>query len=69
MEGLGIFQDLFTAAIAVGTPILFTALGEIVTEKSGVQNLGLEGMMYMGAITAFLSGLALTVSGLPSVAA
>ena len=34
MEGLGIFQDLFTAAIAVGTPILFTALGEIVTEKS-----------------------------------
>lgn len=69
MEGLGIFQDLFSAAIAVGTPILFTALGEIITEKSGVQNLGLEGMMYIGAITSFLSGLALTASGMPNVVA
>lgn len=69
MSGLSIFQDLFSAAIAVGTPILFTALGELVTEKSGVQNLGLEGMMYVGAITAFLSGLALTSSGLPTTAA
>ena len=69
MSGLGIFQDLFSAAVAVGTPILFTAIGEIIAEKSGVQNLGLEGMMYMGAITAFLSGLALTSSGLPSTTA
>lgn len=66
---LDIFQDLFSAAVAMGTPILFAAVGEIITEKSGVQNLGLEGMMYIGAITAFLSGLALTAAGMPTVLA
>ncbi len=65
MSGLNIFQDLLVSAVAMGTPILFAALGEIITEKSGVQNLGIEGMMYIGAITAFLTGLALTAAGLP----
>lgn len=69
MDGLRIFQDLFTAAVAMGTPILFAAVGEIITEKSGVQNLGLEGMMYIGAITAFISGLALTNAGVPTLPA
>ncbi len=69
MNGLNIFQDLLASAVAMGTPILFTALGEIITEKSGVQNLGLEGMMYIGAITAFLSGLALTATGMPTLTA
>mgnify|MGYP001198051959 FL=1 len=35
------------------TPILFAALGELVVEKSGVLNLGVEGMMIMGAICGF----------------
>lgn len=69
MNGLKIFQDLFSAAVAMGTPILFAAVGEIITEKSGVQNLGLEGLMYIGAITAFLSGLALTAAGVPTTLA
>lgn len=69
MNGLRIFQDLLASAVAMGTPILFTALGEIITEKSGVQNLGLEGMMYIGAIIAFLSGLALTATGMPVLSA
>lgn len=38
------------AAILAGTPLLFGTLGEIVTEKSGHLNLGVEGMMFMGAI-------------------
>ena len=69
MDGLKIFQDLFIAAIAMGTPILFAALGEIIAEKSGVQNLGIEGMMYIGAVIAFLSGLALTGAGMPMLPA
>lgn len=41
------------ATIGAGTAIAFAALGEVVTEKSGVLNLGVEGMMLVGAIAAF----------------
>lgn len=41
--------------ITAATPLLFAALGEMVTEKSGVLNLGVEGMMVMGAITGFVA--------------
>ena len=44
---------ILVAAVAAGTPMVFAALGELVTEKSGVLNLGVEGMMLMGAITGF----------------
>lgn len=40
--------------ITAATPLLFAALGEMVTEKSGVLNLGVEGMMLMGAIAGFM---------------
>lgn len=40
--------------ITAATPLLFAALGEMVTEKSGVLNLGVEGMMLMGAIGGFI---------------
>ena len=39
---------LLIAAIAYGTPLLFGTLGEILTEKSGNLNLGVEGIMFMG---------------------
>lgn len=41
--------------ITAATPLLFAALGEMVTEKSGVLNLGVEGMMVMGAIIGFIA--------------
>ena len=44
-------NSLFIAAVLAGTPLLLGALGEILTEKSGNLNLGVEGMMFMGAIT------------------
>ena len=44
---------ILAAAIAAGTPIVFAALGELVTEKSGVLNLGVEGMMLVGAVAGF----------------
>lgn len=50
-----IFWVTMTAtAITAGTPILFAALGELVAEKSGVMNLGVEGMMLVGAVTGFM---------------
>lgn len=42
------------AALGAGTPLVFAALGELVTEKSGVLNLGVEGMMVMGAVCGFV---------------
>ncbi len=37
------------------TPLVFASIGELVTEKSGVLNLGVEGMMLVGAVTAFVT--------------
>lgn len=44
------------ASISFGTPIVLAALGEILCERSGVLNLGVEGMMLLGACIAFLAG-------------
>ena len=40
----------FRAAVMQGIPLLYGAVGEILTEKSGNLNLGIAGIMYMGAI-------------------
>ena len=51
------FTELFLAAtIRIGTPILFAALGELVLERSGVLNIGIEGVMLNGAFFGFLAG-------------
>jgi simple sugar transport system permease protein len=44
---------VFITVVGASTPILFAGLGELDTEKSGVLNLGVEGMMLIGAIAAF----------------
>lgn len=48
-----ILVTILSAAVRSGTPILYATLGEILTERSGVMNLGLEGLMLMGAFTGF----------------
>jgi len=50
---MDILIPILAAAVRSGTPILYATLGEILTEKSGVLNLGLEGIMLMGAFTGF----------------
>lgn len=50
------FINFLYAAITSGTPFLFGTLGEIVTEKAGNLNLGVEGMMAIGAIAGFYVG-------------
>lgn len=49
-------MSVLTAAIRAGTPLFFAALGEIITERSGVLNLGLEGLMVVGALSGFMVG-------------
>jgi ABC-type uncharacterized transport system permease subunit len=44
---------LLERALALGTPLLWASLGEIYAERSGVVNLGVEGMMILGALFAF----------------
>lgn len=54
MNSITIF---LAAAVVAGTPLLFATLGEILTEKVGNLNLGVEGMMLMGAVVGFTVGL------------
>lgn len=46
-------EAFLTSTIIAGVPLLFATLGELITEKSGNLNLGVEGMMIMGAIIGF----------------
>ena len=48
-----LFVSLLSITIAAGTSLVFATIGEIITERAGILNLGVEGMMIMGAVTAF----------------
>ena len=46
-------EQLTLTVIMTSVPLIFAATGELVAERSGVLNLGVEGMMLMGAVAAF----------------
>jgi simple sugar transport system permease protein len=46
-------EIILQAGVATGTALLFATLGEILAERSGVLNLGVEGMLLLGAMTAY----------------
>lgn len=50
--------SFLVSVIISGTPLLFATLGELITEKSGHLNLGVEGMMLIGAVAGFGTGIA-----------
>ncbi|TBU96867.1 ABC transporter permease [Stutzerimonas kirkiae] len=55
---IDLLTNIFYAMVRCGTPLLLVALGELVCEKSGVLNLGQEGMMLFGAVTGFIVAFA-----------
>lgn len=52
-----VLTSILAAAVRSGTPILYATLGEILTERAGILNLGLEGIMLMGAFSGFVVSL------------
>jgi ABC-type uncharacterized transport system permease subunit len=58
IEAVTLATGFLAAAVRVATPLLFAATGETVGERSGVINLGIEGMMLAGALAAALGATA-----------
>jgi ABC-type uncharacterized transport system permease subunit len=54
---IDLLSNIFYAMVRTGTPLLLVALGELICEKSGVLNLGQEGMMLFGAVIGFIVAL------------
>ncbi|MBN2358611.1 MAG: ABC transporter permease [Deltaproteobacteria bacterium] len=50
--------NLLAAGVASGTPLLVVTMGEVIAERSGVLNLGLEGLMLVGAMSGVMATLA-----------
>lgn len=50
---LNLIVSILSIAVVAGTSLVYATLGEIITERSGILNLGVEGIMIMGAVTAF----------------
>ena len=51
------FAVLVASLIVASTPLVLAAVGELIVEKSGVLNLGVEGMMIIGAVAGFIIGV------------
>ena len=58
-------ESFLAAAIVAAMPLLYATIGEIITEKVGNLNLGVEGMMLMGAVVGFIAG---HTTGSPQIA-
>jgi simple sugar transport system permease protein len=52
------WTNALSVGIILGTPLAYAALGELIAERAGVMNLGVEGMMLMGAVVGFIVAIA-----------
>ncbi|MCX7024609.1 MAG: ABC transporter permease [Spirochaetes bacterium] len=50
---IGLISSILTITLRAGTSLVYATIGEIFTERGGILNLGLEGIMLMGAVTSF----------------
>ncbi len=50
----GLLIDIIIGISIASVPLIFAAIGELVVERSGVLNLGVEGMMIVGALLGFV---------------
>ncbi|MEZ4659517.1 MAG: ABC transporter permease [Caldilineaceae bacterium] len=57
---------LLAATLRVATPLIFATVGEVITERSGVLNLGIEGIMFLGAFVGFAVAYHASAAGLPA---
>jgi ABC-type uncharacterized transport system permease subunit len=64
-EYASIIGLILTAAVSAGTPVLFAVTGEILSQRTGVVNLGIEGAMLMGGVMA---AWAYKITGDPTIA-
>ena len=58
MDAMTVAEGFLAAAVRVATPLLLAATGETIAQRSGVMNLGLEGIMLTGALGAALGAAA-----------
>ena len=68
---MSLAASIISSTLNAGTPLLLAAVGILIHEKSGVLNLGIEGLMLMGAVTGFgvtLSTGSLTLGFLAGIA-
>ena len=61
--------NFLVAAFLAGAPLILATVGEIITEKSGNMNLGVEGTMYIGAVSALACAVAAEKIGLAGIGA
>ena len=68
MSDVGVFAfviSLLGATLRVATPLVYATIGELYTERSGVLNLGIEGIMFLGGFTGFAVAFAANDLGIP----
>jgi ABC-type uncharacterized transport system permease subunit len=58
------FIGLVTATLRVATPLVYAAIGEVFTERAGILNLGIEGIMFLGAFVGFAAAYSADQAGI-----
>jgi simple sugar transport system permease protein len=61
---MDLITGILAATLAAATPVIYASIGEIFAERSGILNLGLEGIMLLGAVAAYITAIQTASLGL-----